>query len=199
MPRTAGDGEAQRDQILTSAVELLAEHGAASLRLRDVAKTAGVSVGMIQYYFDGRDRLVEDAFRRYSEDVIARLHVVASSPGDPWHKLTALCEVAAGGANVHRRSTVWLNLVDTGIRDTGLRGVALDIYEAWVDAFHQLVRDGCERGSFRDATDPVAVAEQLVAIVDGLDVASAIQRRGVDGQRRLDLLLATARALLEKR
>lgn len=198
MPRIAGDGEAQRDQILASAIELLAESGAAALRLRDVAAAAGVSVGMIQYYFDGRDRLVADAFRRYSEDVVARLDAVASGTGDPWKRFDELCGIAAGGASVRRRSTLWLNLVDGGIRDEDLRRVARDVYEAWADAFRRLISDGCDQGSFRADAEPAAVAEQLVAIVDGLDVASAIRRRGVTRQWRYERLFAAGEALLTK-
>ena len=196
MPRKAGHGEAQRDQILTAGVQLLAQHGADTIRLRDVADAAGVSVGMIQYYFESRENLVVAAFRRYSEELIARLRQTVTSEGDPWDKLTALCKTAAAGASVRRRSAVWLNLVDLAIRDDVLRRVACDVYEAWVAAFHQLVQEGRERGSFRPDVDPVAAAEQLVAIVDGLDVASAIRRRGATRQWRQDRLLAAGRALL---
>ena len=196
MPRKAGDGEAQRDQILTGAVQLLAEHGADTIRLRDVAAVAGVSVGMIQYYFESREKLVVAAFRRYSEELIARLRHTVAGDGDPWDKFTGLCTTAAAGASVRRRSAVWLNLVDLAIRDDVLRRVACDVYEAWVAAFHQLVQEGRERGSFRSDVDPVAVAEQLVAIVDGLDVASAIRWRGATRRWRQDRLLAAGRALL---
>ena len=196
MPRTPGDGEAQRDQILSAAVELLAESGADSLRMRDVAAAAGVSVGMIQYYFDSRDLLLEAAFRRYTEDVITRLRETARGPGEPWAKLSRLCRTAAAGAHVRRRSAVWLNLVDLGVRDDALRRLAREVYEAWVEAFHELIREGCDRGSFSPAVDATAAAEQLVAIVDGLDVASAIRRRGATSSWREERLVAAARALL---
>lgn len=194
--RSNGDGHEQRQQILTATVSLISERGVDTVRLRDVASTAGVSVGMIQHYFESRDRLIEEAFRRFSDDVIAQLHRVTAGPDKTVDQLAALCQAAAAAASVKKRSNVWLDLVSVSSRNPTLRPVAHCVYEAWVESFRAVIAAGVAGGDFPADIDPVVVSEQLVMAVDGLDVASAIGRRGATRQWRVDRLLAAARALL---
>lgn len=74
--------------------------------------------------------------------------------------------------------------------------MAQAVYEAWVESFYGVVSEGVARGEFAGDVDPTEVSEQLVMLVDGLDVASAIQRSGATRQWRADRLLAAATSLL---
>jgi AcrR family transcriptional regulator len=49
-------------RVLASAIEILALHGEAGLRVTDVADQAGVSVGTIYTHFESRDGLIEASF-----------------------------------------------------------------------------------------------------------------------------------------
>ena len=55
--------EPRKIQIMEATERLIAEYGFDGLRLRDVSKTAGVSIGMIQHYFETRDGLVLEGTR----------------------------------------------------------------------------------------------------------------------------------------
>jgi AcrR family transcriptional regulator len=50
-----------REKILQSAIDAIDSHGEGALRIVDVARNAGVSQGMIRYYFGDRDTLVASA------------------------------------------------------------------------------------------------------------------------------------------
>jgi AcrR family transcriptional regulator len=50
-----------RERILQSAIDAIDSHGEGALRIVDVARNAGVSQGMIRYYFGDRDTLVTSA------------------------------------------------------------------------------------------------------------------------------------------
>lgn len=50
-----------REKILQSAIDAIDSHGEGALRIIDVARNAGVSQGMIRYYFGDRDTLVASA------------------------------------------------------------------------------------------------------------------------------------------
>lgn len=54
-----GGGFTSHERIRDAALELFSRHGASSVTLRDVAQTAGVSVGLVQHYFGSKDRLIE--------------------------------------------------------------------------------------------------------------------------------------------
>ncbi|MEH3139850.1 MAG: helix-turn-helix domain containing protein [Mycobacterium kyogaense] len=54
-----GGGFTNHERIRDAALELFSKRGASSVTLRDVADTAGVSVGLVQHYFGSKDRLIE--------------------------------------------------------------------------------------------------------------------------------------------
>ncbi|MDF5757372.1 TetR family transcriptional regulator [Spongiactinospora sp. TRM90649] len=76
MPRIA-DHDQRRAQIARAFQRLLAAEGFAGVSFSRVAAEAGVSVGLIQYYFTGKDALLrfayEDGVSRMSERVRARV------------------------------------------------------------------------------------------------------------------------------
>lgn len=55
------DDQSGRARLLATAVELVATHGPASLRVTEVAERAGVSIGLIAHHFGGRQGLVAEA------------------------------------------------------------------------------------------------------------------------------------------
>ena len=59
----------RRTEILDAALQLIAEDGVDSVTHRRVAAAAGVPLGSTTYYFDSRDHLLRDAFRRYIERI----------------------------------------------------------------------------------------------------------------------------------
>ena len=67
------EAEEQRERILRAASRVLAEHGFDGVRLRGIAKAAGVSIGMLQHYFETREHLLKQAAVWGSDDILRRL------------------------------------------------------------------------------------------------------------------------------
>jgi AcrR family transcriptional regulator len=61
MPRPSVEAERRR-QILDATCAVIAKSGLRQLRVSDVATAAGISSGMVHYYFDTKDELVSAAF-----------------------------------------------------------------------------------------------------------------------------------------
>jgi AcrR family transcriptional regulator len=53
-----------RERILAAAFELFAERGFDGARTRDIAERAGANLGLIKYYFDGKEKLWKAAVTR---------------------------------------------------------------------------------------------------------------------------------------
>ena len=84
-----------RDALLASAVELFAQHGPASVSIRDVARHAGVNHGLVHRHFGSKDDLLAEAIEVGSfsllpgalaptgfdlDDVVHALHHGSPSP-----------------------------------------------------------------------------------------------------------------------
>ena len=52
----------RRDEVLAAAATVMARMGFERMRLRDVATEAGVSIGLLQHYFETREQLGREAF-----------------------------------------------------------------------------------------------------------------------------------------
>ncbi|MCB9732121.1 MAG: TetR/AcrR family transcriptional regulator [Deltaproteobacteria bacterium] len=61
--------------------DLLAERGPAAIGVKDIARAAGVSHGLITHYFGSLDALVEESFRQHM--VTVRAEVLGRIAGDP--------------------------------------------------------------------------------------------------------------------
>jgi TetR/AcrR family transcriptional regulator len=76
-----GAGDGARERILTAALAIFAEHGFDGARTRDIAERADANLGLIKYYFDGKEPLWKAAVARAFEELQADL--ATSLVGDP--------------------------------------------------------------------------------------------------------------------
>src|ERR1700754_3636572 len=102
------DARRNRERILEAARYACAEHGA-SVQIDDVARGAGVGVGMVYRHFPTKDALIEalvaEKFRMTSENIRAALEIE-----DPWESFaTAL------------RRNADVMAADAGLRDALIR------------------------------------------------------------------------------
>src|ERR1700733_12717099 len=75
--------EARRAQIVTAAIEVIAEVGYAKASLAAIAVRAGISKGVISYHFSGKDELmvviVETIYGQAAAHILARMQGMATA------------------------------------------------------------------------------------------------------------------------
>lgn len=59
MPRTPDTGEDRREQIIDAAMRVFAQKGFTRATNRDVAREAGITTGLIYYYFESKEALLK--------------------------------------------------------------------------------------------------------------------------------------------
>jgi AcrR family transcriptional regulator len=173
--------------ILEVTLRLVADQGAAAVRLRDVARAAGVSVGSLQYYFDSRDELIRAAFDQHARDVVDLVALAGDASATPPARLAAVIEAAVLRPDLRHSAALWMEFVTAGLHDAQLRALLEGAYEAWRDLLAEVVRAGTETGDFRPLLSPPTVVVCLVALIDGFELAVAI-----------DVADATPAAIAEK-
>lgn len=92
MPRTAARStpdtrtEGTRERLVEAAHEVLGAGGLAAFKVLDVASRAQANVALINYYFGGRDGLLDEVVRRVAEQIAsqraARLGAILAAAGD---------------------------------------------------------------------------------------------------------------------
>jgi AcrR family transcriptional regulator len=173
-PLHPGELSRRKRTILEATLRLVAAQGAAAVRLRDVARSAGVSVGSLQYYFDSRDQLIREAFDQHAHDVVDLVALAGDASATPPARLAAVIEAAVLRPDLRYSAALWMEFVTAGLHDDQLRALLAGAYEAWRDLLAEVVSAGTETGDFRPLLPPETVVACLVALIDGFELAVAI-------------------------
>lgn len=159
-----------RTRILTAAADCIVRDGLAKVRMASIARTAGVSAGLLHYHFDTKELLFGEVLR-HSHEVSAELNQRALSvAGDgPGERLASFLDRCLPSDD--QRADEWLlwqELALLCIRDPHLAKVGADLYEDLYATLADIVREGLASGVFATALDARAIAETAVALTDGL-------------------------------
>ena len=129
--------EERRAAIMAAAEQLLAVHGFDAMRLRDVAQQAGVSIGLIQHYFNTRDELLFETMRTASRRRAQQWVRLATGAANTGEKITGLLE---GAISDPHRCVIWLETCAASTRHPELRSDVQLTQQAWREAIQ--VRTG---------------------------------------------------------
>ena len=83
----------RKDQIVRATVECITKRGYHNFSMQDIARTAGVSKGIIHYYFLNKDDLMMSVLDRVAGDIEKVLEKEMGSIKEPVEKLKIFKEV----------------------------------------------------------------------------------------------------------
>ncbi|GAA1846226.1 TetR family transcriptional regulator [Brevibacterium marinum] len=187
---------ARRGAILESTLDQIAQRGPESLRMKDVAAAAGVSVGTLQYYFGSREDLIVQAFSAHSRSVVEAIAGLSQTHGSAWEKLRSSLHAVPTIGDYRRRSQVWVELVAVSSRNDFLRASVDEVFDGWKSHFRALLDTGIRDGSFRPAAEADLIVDSLIAAIDGFDIVAVAGRAPASSDRIAESLVLTAAALL---
>ena len=164
-PRSAAANQSLRDttraRLITHALRLFGERGYASTPVSAIARSAGVSQGLLYHYFPGKTELVVAIFEETIRDVRESWARADAEP-DPRLRLSAL--LRAIGALIRERRDFWALSYAVRMQREVLASLE-PVLTPWIAEIH-----GRLRRYLRDAGWPDAELEavMLFAQIDGL-------------------------------
>ncbi|MFI9047380.1 TetR/AcrR family transcriptional regulator [Streptomyces sp. NPDC053427] len=192
MPRPSVEAE-RRAQILAATCKAIARTGIAAFRVADVAKEAGLSPGIVHYYFDTKQELIRAAFEHNFLHSLERRAAIFESGLEPVEKLRALVEAyLPQGDETVEAWHVWAELWVTALHDAELRDLNDRAYGEWRRIVASIVRE-CQAAGRMGDEDPVDVANMLVGLLDGLALQVLVGSHAMTLRR----MRATCRAFID--
>jgi AcrR family transcriptional regulator len=159
-----------RTRILAAAADCIVRDGLAQVRMASIARTAGVSAGLVHYHFDTKELLFGEVLK-YSHAVSAELNqrAMARAGDGPAERLSSFLDrcLPSDEQRAHEW-LLWQELALLCIRDPHLAKVGADLYEDLYVTVADIVSEGLAAGVFHTALDPRSLAETAVALTDGL-------------------------------
>ncbi|MEM7413288.1 MAG: TetR family transcriptional regulator [Myxococcota bacterium] len=181
--------EGRRETILDAALGLIARQGFAAVSHRRVAAAAGVPLGSTTYYFESREHLLREAFRRYLAQTSAELADGARALKERPTLARALDYLLAyTEREVADRAVIVTEyeLVLFAARD----GSLAEELHAWYDAMVADLAEVLERLGARTPFDAARAVFQMVRGYE-LEALTRGEPRTADLRRRLETLLTS--------
>lgn len=170
------------ERILNAVQDILTARGVEHLTIRNVAESAHVSVGAVQYHYRSKDELVMAVMDKISQDFKNKLDTVLSSCATPQATLEATCKLLAGVDDESRTaSVIWLAFAS---KATTSDSVALAHRESWTRVEEGLTKLLREVNPERTSDD----AAMLMALLDGIAIARVTETDRMTSQRAQRLI-----------
>jgi len=162
------DQRERRGDLVRAASQAIVDSGVAGLRIRDVAAQAGLSAGLVTYYYPSLDELVldvhADAVRRFYSARRAAIDRVE----DPLVQLAELVRLGVPDDVDDLLCRVLYELHVHGARSAAHAALMSSLWEQEVSLYELVLTRGAERGVLTLRSTPREIAETVVALEDAV-------------------------------
>lgn len=185
VPHRVSKGERTRARILASATELFARSGFHAVSLRDIAAHAGLTHAGLLHHFPGKEALLLDVLSLRDETDARLLFPGVLGPGapepEPEERLRRLVEVVARNAETPGLVALYAKLsAEASDPDHPAHAYFVKRYRVLRRELTDLVRLLFAAAEPEPPGDPAAVAQQWLALMDGLQTQWLLEPGAVD-------------------
>jgi AcrR family transcriptional regulator len=161
------DGE-KAQRIVEAMRQSVARRGVAGSTFDHVAREAGVSRGLLHYYFGTKERLLAEVVRR---DCDVRMAALDERVGDAHTAEDVFARLVAELTELVDREpdfiTIIFELFTLGRRNEEIAAEFSELMRRTRDQLAQLLEAKRDEGVLRLAAEPAAIADVLFAVADG--------------------------------
>ncbi len=183
MPKIV-DHAARRAAIAEALWRVAERDGVEGVTMRAVAREAGWSTGVVTHYFPDMDALTTHSFalvQRAMADRAERAYARAATPRTGVR--AALAQALPLDRDRRREATVWFGHLELARRSPAVGAVARDHYDNWRTAVSAQVA-----AAWPLLPGPRDVADELIALVDGIAVRALAIPRALPRSAQLGML-----------
>jgi AcrR family transcriptional regulator len=192
--------EGEKAQRIVEAMRAsVGKRGAAGSTFDVVAREAGVSRGLLHYYFGSKERLMVEVVRTDCDARVAVLeeHLAAAKTVDEIVGVLVQT-LEAFVADQPGAQAVLYEMLSASRRSEEIRAELAELYRRWRGQLAGALRDKQQEGVVALEAEPEAVASMLFALGDGMGL-QLISDPEWDSGPAFELGIRTARALLGTR
>jgi AcrR family transcriptional regulator len=185
-----------RDKIVAAMRASVAGRGIAGSTFDHVSREAGVSRGLLHYYFGTKERLLVEVVRREVDHTRERLESMVGAADSVEAVLSALVESFEGFIDEGPSTVVaFYEILALAQRNDEIAAELAELGRQTREHMAGLLRQKADAGVLKLRADPEAAAGFLLALADGLTVR-LLSEPELEIAPMLDLAVQAARALL---
>jgi AcrR family transcriptional regulator len=154
--------------LIRTTYEAISEKGAHRVPLQEIADRAGVSKGVILYYFDTKDDLIRRTMQWVLSRTSIRMREAVATAHSAEEQVVTMVDVIFFSADANRRFYLtYVDLMDHAARLDEFEKLNATFRSIVNASYAEVIEHGIREGEFR-AVDVDEAATTVRAIVDGL-------------------------------
>lgn len=185
-PHTSYNTKARYYAILQAAEALFAKKGYQAVSIGEIARTAGVAKGLINYHFGGKEKLLVHVLGKGTTTLFAQLDSVTQAQETSRNKIRAAIEiylsVASAGPALTRMAM--MAVFEAAYSDS-IRKLWLDFMDRNLGRFAELVDEGISRGEFKPV-DSRLVTQLVMAMAFEVLRTATLKKEPLDPAEAAD-------------
>ena len=157
----------RRAQLTRAAYKVVGEKGYSDFTIKDIAREAGLSTGLVHYYFKNKEDLLFKLLKGMNDNLKYDLNRALTVLDDPQEKLLVFCNEAFG--LVHKEKAYFSVLVDFLAqinRNKRIHQAIVKLFQSYRDEIVAILKEGVAKGVFA-VVDVQLTSVIIVSLIQG--------------------------------
>ena len=192
--------EKRREQLIKATIRCIAKRGLSGTTMADVTREAGLSLGIVNFHFQSKERLLAETLRYLAEEYKAAWEgaLANGTAGTPAEKLKVLMELDFSRAVCERKKiAVWFAFWGEAKSRPTYMKICEQYDRQYVNVLSSVCRDVIAEGDYGNI-DAGVVASVLSAITSGLWLDILLTPSAVDRDSARDVCFSYLRSVFHK-
>jgi AcrR family transcriptional regulator len=176
MPRKPDPNHTRSNEIIRATIRCLARSGFSQLTMKRLAAEAGVSQGILHYYFKDKRAILAAAASHVMDDLDLRAKSKSANRQDASSRLRAMIKASLAVATVDREFwTVFMALWGETLHDPALASINKATYRRARNSIGGIIEQGVRDGDFKPI-NIVHASAMVLALIDGISLQLTFDR-----------------------
>jgi AcrR family transcriptional regulator len=170
----------RRAEIIEATFFCIALKGYSNITMQDIADSAGVSKGVIHYYFRNKDELFVSVLDKLIRDLDTHIANKVDRAKTPTDKIRAIISAVFEKTRTNKKfQAVLLDFWAHSVRNPVLKAANGGQHARYRHLAKKTIAEGIKEGSFRKC-DPGRVASALIALIEGYTIQWLFDEKAFD-------------------
>ncbi|MBI5118335.1 TetR family transcriptional regulator C-terminal domain-containing protein [Candidatus Poribacteria bacterium] len=198
MSPKVGVAPKRRAEIIEATFFCIALKGYSNITMQDIADSAGVSKGVIHYYFRNKEELFLSVYDKLIRDLDSHLARKVDRARTPPEKVCAIITAVFEKIRENKKfQVVLLDFWAHSTKNSTLKAANANQYARYRHLAKKIIAEGIAGGYFREC-DPARVASALIGLIEGLTIQWILDEKAFDLARAQKLTEEIILAFLQK-
>lgn len=170
----------RRSQLTRAAYKMVGQKGYYNFTIRDIAREAGLSTGLVHYYFKDKEDLLLNLLKEINRNMTIILNRAISVIDNPKDKLETFMDQAFD--LVHTEKDYFYIVIDFWSqvnKNERMKRANIKLFQSYRDECMKILREGVEKGVF-NPIDVEYTAAFIISLIQGMIIQHVIDANAFD-------------------